>query len=71
MSQATPKTAPQAESRSRGEKTFVAKAYAASSATSGLAPSTIRRRSPLPHDVQIEILYCGVCHSDLHQVRNE
>ena len=52
-------------------QTFIAKAYAARSASSGLAPHTIPRRSPLPQDVQIEILYCGVCHSDLHQVRNE
>ena len=48
-----------------------AKAYAAQSPTSGLAPFTIRRRNPGPQDIQIEILYCGVCHSDLHQVRNE
>jgi uncharacterized zinc-type alcohol dehydrogenase-like protein len=38
---------------------------------SGLAASSIKRRSPRAQDVQIEILYCGVCHSDLHQVRNE
>jgi alcohol dehydrogenase (NADP+) len=48
-----------------------AKAYAARSATSGLAPTSIKRREPGPTDVQIEILFCGVCHSDLHQVRNE
>ena len=48
-----------------------AKAYSAASATSPLAPSTIVRRDPTPEDVQIEILYCGICHSDLHQVRNE
>lgn len=48
-----------------------AKAYAAASPTSRLAPSTIRRRMPGPKDVQIDILYCGVCHSDLHQARNE
>jgi uncharacterized zinc-type alcohol dehydrogenase-like protein len=47
------------------------KAYAAQSATSPLGPHTISRRDPLPTDVQIDILYCGVCHSDLHQVRNE
>jgi len=52
-------------------KTFEAKAYAASSAASGLAPATIRRRAPGPHDVEIEVLFCGVCHSDLHQARNE
>src|SRR6266852_3580871 len=52
-------------------QTFTAKAYAAQSATTPLAPFTVPRRSPRPQDVQIEILYCGVCHSDLHQVRNE
>ena len=50
---------------------FNAKAYSASSATSPLAPSVIARRDPTEHDVQIEILYCGICHSDLHMVRNE
>src|SRR5215471_15184083 len=48
-----------------------AKAYSAASATSPLAPSSIVRRDPTEDDVAIEILYCGVCHSDLHQVRNE
>ncbi|WP_462251993.1 NAD(P)-dependent alcohol dehydrogenase [Ferruginibacter sp.] len=47
------------------------KSYAAQSATASLAPWTIDRRAPKPHDVQIEILYCGVCHSDLHTARNE
>jgi uncharacterized zinc-type alcohol dehydrogenase-like protein len=50
---------------------FPARAYAADSATSPLAPATIQRREPGPRDVQIRILYCGVCHSDLHQVRDE
>jgi uncharacterized zinc-type alcohol dehydrogenase-like protein len=52
-------------------QTFAAKAFAAQSATSGLAFHSIPRRSPRPQDVQLEILYCGVCHSDLHQVRDE
>ena len=47
------------------------KAYAAHSASSPLAPFDIDRRAPGPEDVQIAILYCGVCHSDLHTVRNE
>ena len=47
------------------------KAYAAQSATTPLAPFAIRRREVGAHDVQIKILYCGVCHSDLHQIRNE
>lgn len=50
---------------------YNAKAYAAPSATSPLASTTIARRDPTEQDVQIEILFCGVCHSDLHQVRNE
>jgi alcohol dehydrogenase (NADP+) len=50
---------------------FNAKAYSAGSATSPLAPTTIPRRDPTEHDIQIEILFCGICHSDLHQVRNE
>src|SRR5580693_3408362 len=48
-----------------------AKAYSAASATSPLAHTTIARRFPAEHDVQIEILFCGICHSDLHSVRNE
>jgi uncharacterized zinc-type alcohol dehydrogenase-like protein len=52
-------------------KTYEARAYAASGASSGLAPAAIRRRDPRPQDVQLEVLYCGVCHSDLHQVWNE
>jgi alcohol dehydrogenase (NADP+) len=47
------------------------KAYAAPSALKPLEPWNLQRREPGPHDVQIEILYCGVCHSDIHQVRNE
>src|SRR5262245_58363624 len=50
---------------------YKAKAYAASSAKSPLALSNIQRRDPGEKDVQIEILFCGVCHSDLHQVRDE
>lgn len=50
---------------------FTANAYSASSATAPLGPATISRRDPEDHDVQIEILFCGICHSDLHQVRNE
>ena len=50
---------------------YKAKAYAAGSAISPLASTTVTRRDPTEHDVQIEILFCGICHSDLHQVRNE
>jgi alcohol dehydrogenase (NADP+) len=51
--------------------TFHARAYAANSPTSGMSRFTLQRRAPGPQDVQIDILFCGVCHSDLHQVRNE
>jgi uncharacterized zinc-type alcohol dehydrogenase-like protein len=50
---------------------YSVKAYSAVSAKSPLAATTISRRQPTESDVQIEILYCGVCHSDLHFVRNE
>jgi uncharacterized zinc-type alcohol dehydrogenase-like protein len=66
-------TAPIALQEERTAKTgsFAARAYSARSATSALAPDSVKRRTPGPQDVQLEILYCGVCHSDLHQVRNE
>ncbi|MCC6138980.1 MAG: NAD(P)-dependent alcohol dehydrogenase [Nitrospira sp.] len=50
---------------------YNAKAYSAATATSSLAPATISRRDPLEHDVRIDILFSGICHSDLHTVRNE
>ena len=50
---------------------YQAKAYSARSATSPLASATVARRDPNEHDIQIEILFCGICHSDLHQVRDE
>lgn len=52
-------------------QTKTARAYAAKSATGGMQPFSIERRAVLPTDVRIRILYCGVCHSDLHQVRDE
>ena len=50
---------------------YNAKAYSAASQTSPLASTSIARRDPTEKDVQIEILFCGICHSDLHQARNE
>jgi uncharacterized zinc-type alcohol dehydrogenase-like protein len=50
---------------------YKAKAYSAGSPTSQLSSTTINRRDPTEHDVQIEILFCGICHSDLHTVRDE
>ena len=50
---------------------YKTKAYSAASATSPLASTTIPRRDPTERDVQIEILFCGICHSDLHYARNE
>ena len=46
-------------------------AYAVTAATSLLAPFQLQRRDPGSHDVEMEILFCGVCHSDVHTVRNE
>jgi len=62
-------TTTQVSSGSRGQ--YKAKAYAASDGKSPLDHLTIPRRDPGDDDVQIEILFCGICHSDLHQVRNE
>ena len=50
---------------------FTTRAWGAASATSPLTPTTIRRRVPGVRDVHIDIMFCGVCHSDVHQVRNE
>ena len=50
---------------------FQCTGYAATDAQAKLAPFSFERRDPGPNDVEIEILYCGVCHSDLHQARNE
>ena len=50
---------------------YKAKAYSVASATSPFSSTSIARRDPNEHDVQIEILFCGVCHSDLHMARNE
>jgi uncharacterized zinc-type alcohol dehydrogenase-like protein len=57
-----------------GAKTLVAKqvkAFGTEAATAPLNPLNIQRRQPTAHDVEIEIRYCGVCHSDLHTARNE
>ena len=51
--------------------TINAQGYATQSATSELIPFKFERRDPRPGDVAIEILYCGVCHSDIHSARNE
>jgi uncharacterized zinc-type alcohol dehydrogenase-like protein len=47
------------------------RAYGAAAANAPLVPMQIKRRGPGVQDVQLEVLYCGMCHSDLHQVRNE
>ena len=52
-------------------RAYSVKAYSAAAAASPLAAATIPRREPTDRDVQIEILFCGVCHSDLHFARNE
>jgi uncharacterized zinc-type alcohol dehydrogenase-like protein len=50
---------------------YSTKGYAVQSATSPFAPFSFERRDPLPNDVQIDISFCGICHSDLHTARNE
>jgi alcohol dehydrogenase (NADP+) len=56
---------------SKTNEQYESKAYAAAGPESSLRPTTIKRRAPGTDDVQIEILFCGICHSDYHQVRNE
>ena len=51
--------------------TFFARAFGANAPTAPLAPLQIARRQPLATDVRIEVLHCGICHSDMHQVRDE
>src|ERR1700684_4711139 len=50
---------------------YKARAYSVARATSSFASTTIELREPTDNDVRIEILFCGICHSDLHQARNE
>ena len=50
---------------------YSTKAYSTTSATTPLGAATIERRQPTASDVQIQIQFCGVCHSDLHFARNE
>lgn len=54
-----------------GKGPYPAKAYGATSATSPLGPLTIHRRALGLHDVLLDVLYCGICHSDIHQARDE
>jgi uncharacterized zinc-type alcohol dehydrogenase-like protein len=71
MSAITTTGSPSSSTASTRPAVRAARAWAAQDAASPLAPFSIDRREPLADDVEIEILYCGVCHSDLHQVRNE
>jgi uncharacterized zinc-type alcohol dehydrogenase-like protein len=50
---------------------FTCTGYASSSAEAPLAAFSFQRRDPGPYDIEIKIIDCGVCHSDLHQARNE
>ena len=61
----------QAVSQPTITSSIAAKGYAAMKTAENLQPFSFSRRSPRPHDVLIDILYCGVCHSDLHFVRND
>ena len=67
---ATEKGKPSPRSQAPTQKR-VTPAYAAQASDTPLTPLQIQRRAPLPEDVQLEILYCGVCHSDIHMARNE
>ena len=68
MSDTTKKTPP---AGAAAADTYEARAWAAQGASSPLAPAPIRRRAVGPRDVQLDVLFCGVCHSDLHQARDE
>jgi alcohol dehydrogenase (NADP+) len=59
------------EVSSRSANTIPTKGFATHSPTSTVGPFSFERRQPGPHDVQIDILFCGVCHSDIHTARNE
>jgi alcohol dehydrogenase (NADP+) len=65
------KVTPRANGTTGGKPGTLTPAYAAQSPKTPLAPFNIQRRDVRPDDVQLEILYCGVCHSDLHMARNE
>src|SRR5690606_37005284 len=65
------RSSPRTHCETIGERMMRAKAYGAQSATTPLAQMVIDRREPGPKDVAIDILYCGVCHSDLHTARGE
>src|SRR5205807_3013875 len=71
IARATPRRDSASKSKSEEETMLKTRAYAATSRTSPLAPFIIDRREPGPDDVLIEILFCGICHSDIHQVRDE
>src|SRR6185369_426431 len=64
-------TTPLAATAPKTEPTLATKAYAAQNPRSGLAPFSIERRKPGPKDVHLRIRYCGVCHTDLHFMRND
>src|SRR4051794_28300718 len=54
-----------------GKGPIPARAYGTPNATSPLGPVAIERRAVGPHDVLLDVLYCGICHSDIHQARDE
>jgi uncharacterized zinc-type alcohol dehydrogenase-like protein len=66
-----PSTDVEVASQKAVAQTYTTNGYATHSATAPLKHFTFERREPGPKDVQIDILYCGVCHSDLHTARNE
>jgi uncharacterized zinc-type alcohol dehydrogenase-like protein len=60
-----------AKSPALGSTPFTVQAYGAASATSAIAPMQISRRAVGAHDVLLDVLYCGICHSDIHSVRGD
>src|SRR5688572_7490162 len=54
-----------------GSGPVTARAYGATNATAPVAPLSIQRRAVGPNDVLLDVLYCGICHSDIHQARDE
>src|SRR5690554_486004 len=66
-----PRNAPGPKPTQNQENSMNVEAYGAHAGDQPLVPLKIQRRSPGPHDVQIDIAFCGVCHSDIHQVRAE
>ncbi len=66
-----PRSAAAATGAAADLRATTVRAYGATGASSGIAPLTINRRAVGPHDVVLEVLYCGICHSDIHTVHGD